>query len=250
MVLHLGHCALICLVMWATWMVMGVGIWLCYVVAVAAKKRSGSKGKDSSPFPAGSKVVKLKPTAAFVAPGQKATGLAKSKVKDRFSSTAKTKVVKATDQLAGGSPLRTSMAINPLDKGQVAGAALTILGTKGSGQISKAVGNRVGQFVSAHTYEAAGRGLFNATGAGGKVKGAMTPFGKTLSSTKIGSAAEQSARIENLIAAAGKTAKIAGSSASRAAASATAKGGRGVQSVAAATAAAAAAKKVKKSKKK
>lgn len=127
----------------------------------------------------------------------------------------KTKVVKATDQLAGGSPLGTSIAVNPLNKGQVTGAASTVVGSKGSGKIAKKVGEKVGGFVSGHSFDAASRGLSGATGMGGKIKTVTTPFGKTVAGTKVGSAAEQSARIENLYAAAAKTSTIAGTTAAK-----------------------------------
>ena len=83
----------------------------------------------------------VKPTAAITKPGQKATGLAKSTVKDRFASTAKTPVrgnISGLSMRGSGTPLGTSMAINPLSKKQIVNAALsaTVLG-RGAGFAAK-----------------------------------------------------------------------------------------------------------------
>ena len=81
----------------------------------------------------------VKPTAAITKPGQKATGLAKSSTPNRFASTAKTPVKKATSGFAGsGTPLGASMGVNPLSKGQIAGAALTVAGGKALPSVIKA----------------------------------------------------------------------------------------------------------------
>ena len=81
-----------------------------------------------------------KPTEAVTKRGQKATGLAKSKSSDRFSSTAKTKVKGATSGFAGsGTPLGTSMGVNPLNKSQIAGAVLAATGT---GSIGKSIAKK------------------------------------------------------------------------------------------------------------
>jgi hypothetical protein len=75
------------------------------------------------------KESKKKPTEAFTTKGTAAKGLAKSKAKNRFSSDAKTKVKSATDAFAGsGTPLSTSMGINPMSKGQIAGAVGSAVG--------------------------------------------------------------------------------------------------------------------------
>jgi hypothetical protein len=96
-----------------------------------------------NPTPAQIKALKdskgVKPTAAITKPGQKATGLAKSTVKDRFASTAKTPVKKPTSGFAGsGTPLGASMGVNPLNKGQIAGALLTAAGGKATPRVIKA----------------------------------------------------------------------------------------------------------------
>ena len=64
---------------------------------------------------------------------------------------------------------------------------------------AKAVVKKVGSVVGEAAFGAASKGLEKATGAGGKVKTVMTPMGKTLGSTSIGSPAQQGARIENLL---------------------------------------------------
>lgn len=192
---------------------------VCFATMAAKKKSTdGNRGINKDGKIVGFTPVKAKPTEAITAPGQKATGLAKPSTKDRFASTAKTPVVNnpsGATLRGSGTPLGTSIAINPLNKSQMANAALTILGTKGSGQVTKAVTGKVGKFVSEHTFSSAARGLESATGQGGKIKNVMTPFGKTVAGTKVGSAAEQSSRIENLFAAADKTARIAGASAAK-----------------------------------
>lgn len=167
-----------------------------------------------NPTPAQIKALKnskgVKPTAAITKPGQKATGLAKSTVKDRFASTAKTPVKKATSGFAGsGTPLGASMGVNPLNKGQIATAALTAVALPGSGQVKYYIGDKVAGKVATAAFKASTKG-FGASGAGGKVKNVMTPFGKTLGSTSIGSAGQQSARMGNLEIAKAKEAFSAG----------------------------------------
>ena len=60
------------------------------------------------PTPAQLKALKdskgVKPTAAITKPGQKVTGLAKSTVKDRFASTAKTPVKNNVSDVFGNRP--------------------------------------------------------------------------------------------------------------------------------------------------
>ena len=92
-----------------------------------ASKKSPNDGKGTkAQIDALKKAGARKPTEAVTKRGQKATGLAKSKSSDRFSSTAKTKVKGATSGFAGsGTPLGTSMGVNPLNKSQIAGALLT-----------------------------------------------------------------------------------------------------------------------------
>jgi hypothetical protein len=96
------------------------------------------------------KEFKYKPTEAFTTKGTAAKGLATSKAKNRFSSNAKTKVKSATDAFAGsGTPLSTSMGINPISKGQVAGAVGSAVGGAVVGKaIGKAVTGPVSNVIS------------------------------------------------------------------------------------------------------
>jgi hypothetical protein len=106
-----------------------------------ASKKSPNDGKGTkAQLAALSKSKGMKPTEAVTKRGQKATGLAKSKSSDRFSSTAKTKVKGATSGFAGsGTPLGASMGANPLNKGQIAGALSTAVG---GGSIGKFIANK------------------------------------------------------------------------------------------------------------
>jgi hypothetical protein len=63
---------------------------------------------------------------------------------------------------------------------------------------AKGVGKYVGNLSTQAALQQNMKGLTNASGMGGKVSTTQTPFGPTLRSTKIGSAAEQSARVNNL----------------------------------------------------
>ena len=67
---------------------------------------------------------------------------------------------------------------------------------------TKLAAQKAGKYVGKKAYEEAlkqnMKGLTNATGAGGKVSKTQTPMGPTLRSTKIGSPAEQAARVDNL----------------------------------------------------
>jgi hypothetical protein len=102
-----------------------------------AVKKSPNDGKGTkAQLAALSKSKGMKPTEAVTKRGQKATGLAKSKSSDRFSSTAKTKVKGATSGFAGsGTPLGASMGVNPLNKKQIMNAAIAATGV---GAVSRA----------------------------------------------------------------------------------------------------------------
>lgn len=91
--------------------------------------------KDPSTWPKSS----AKPTEAFTTKGTAAKDLAKSKADNRFSSNAKTKVKGATDAFAGsGTPLGTFIGVNPMSKGQIAGAVGSAVG---GAMASKAIVN-------------------------------------------------------------------------------------------------------------
>jgi hypothetical protein len=152
-----------------------------------------------------------KPTEAITNKGQKATGLAHPTTTDRFSSTAKTKL--STGPFANsGNP--NSKQFN-ITKGNVANAALTVftapasVGKSGIGPVTSAVVKKVEKYIGNKAFPVLAKGL-EASGAGGKLYGALTPEGVALASTRIGTAAQQSARMENLITgAASKSGRIA-----------------------------------------
>lgn len=143
-----------------------------------------------------------KPTEAITAPGQRATGLAKSTVKgNRFSSTAKTPVYKAQQGLRGtGTPLATSLGYKPT-KTNIANAALTATMLPGSGQVAnwaaKKVAGRVGGATADATWNVAARGL-GSISRGGKVSKTFTPMGPTLKSTRIMNPKQTSAALNAL----------------------------------------------------
>lgn len=165
------------------------------------------------PTPAQLKALKdskgVKPTAAFTKTGQKATGLApRTPAPDGKRTPIRTNI-SGLSMRGSGTPLGTSMGINPLNKGQIANAALTAVALPGSGQVRNYLGAKAGTRVTEAAFKASTKG-FEASGAGGKVKNVMTPFGRTLGSTSIGSAGQQSARMGNLEIAKAKEAARAG----------------------------------------
>ena len=140
-----------------------------------------------------------RPTEAITRPGQKAKGLAKSTTTNRFSSTAKTKL--STGPFANsGNP--NSKQFN-VTKGNVANAALTIaasplsVGKGAIGPVTSAVVKKVQKYVGGKALPVLSQGL-NKSGAGGRLYGALTPEGVALSSTRIGTSAQQGARMGNL----------------------------------------------------
>ena len=140
-----------------------------------------------------------RPTEAITRPGQKAKGLAKSTSTDRFSSTAKTKL--STGPFANsGNP--NSKQFN-VTKGNVANAALTVVAAPASvgrgaiGPVTSAVVKKVQKYVGGKALPVLSQGL-NKSGAGGRLYGALTPEGVALASTRIGTAAQQGARMGNL----------------------------------------------------
>jgi hypothetical protein len=152
----------------------------------------------------------VKPTAAITKPGQKATGLAKSSVPDRFASTATTPVKKAGSGFAGSSgSLGSSLGVSKITKTNVANAAFAATLLPGSGQVTRYVAGKAGGVVANAALKASTKG-FGASGAGGKIKNVMTPMGPTIASTSIGSAGQQSARMNNLLTGKVKEATSAG----------------------------------------
>jgi hypothetical protein len=173
------------------------------------KNRATTKDKPKSSSPSAAQIAALKgptstrkATEAITAPGQKATGLAKSTVKgNRFSSTAKTPVYKAQQGLRGtGGSLTSALGYKPT-KSNIVNAALTVTALPGSGQVSKYVAGKIAGKVAGPTgdatWTAASKGI-SAMKGGGRVYKASTPFGKTLGSTKIMNAGQKAASMTGL----------------------------------------------------
>ena len=150
-----------------------------------------------------------KPTEAIVAPGQKAKGLGKSTKDNRFESNAKTPVKQAGKGFAGSGGT-TASGFKNITKGDVANALLAVTALPGSGQVKAAVAKTVGKKITSIGEKVLLGPLAKATGAGGKVSKTMTPFGPTLRSTNIGSAAQKAARMGGLAKAEGNKAASIG----------------------------------------
>jgi len=149
----------------------------------------------------------VKSTAAITKPGQKAKGLAP---RTPAPAGKRTPIKNAGSGFAGsGMPLGASLGVSKITKGNVANAALAVTLLPGSGQVTRYVAGKAGGKVAQAAFKASTKG-FGASGAGGKIKDVMTPFGKTIASTSIGSAGQQSARMGNLEIAKAKEAARAG----------------------------------------
>lgn len=193
---------------------------------MAAKKKTSNNSGPLRGMTASGKEIKwneptkYKATEAITAKGQKAKGLVPSNQKNRFSSTAKTPVSdvkKGTWSLRGtGTPLGTSLAIQPINKQRIASTLLVAAGgvtSKGSGVVTKAVTKKlVGRYGGAAAegaaegaFVSAAKGIKGMSG-GGKIKTANTPFGMTLRSTKIMNPAQKSAAQTGLLTRAGNIA--------------------------------------------
>jgi hypothetical protein len=123
------------------------------------------------------------------------------------ASTARTK--KEDDaRIAGFAKSRNEQARGYSQMGKI------VLGNAAAGAVlgkaANYLGAKAGTRVTEAAFKASTKG-FGASGAGGKVKNVMTPMGKTLGSTSIGSSAQQSARMGNLETAKIKEAVSAGS---------------------------------------
>jgi hypothetical protein len=103
-----------------------------------------------------------------------------------------------------GAP-KSQKAYNALNTAGRVAAETVALGAGGAALIrgatrlgAKAAGRYVGNLSMESAMGQNMKGLKGATGMGGKVSTTQTPMGPTLRSTKVGSPAEQSARIGNL----------------------------------------------------
>jgi hypothetical protein len=89
------------------------------------------------------------------------------------------------------------MGINPVNKGQIANAALTAVALPGSGQVRKYLAAKAGGRVTEAAFSASTKG-FGSSGMGGRIYTAGGLEGKVIASTKVGSAAEGAAKMNNL----------------------------------------------------
>jgi hypothetical protein len=112
------------------------------------------------------------PTEAITQKGQKSTGLAKPTVKDRFSSTAKTPVYQSTTGLRGsGTPLGTSIGINPLNKGRIVNTlAIAAAGGSASRAIVKPITKKVVSQAAKETAKKAASSAQKAANAATKAR--------------------------------------------------------------------------------
>jgi len=179
--------------------------------------RDGGGGKKKS---AGPKLPTLKPgpkpTAKVGKPTKQSAAdkTATAKANKNPQYTGKNVPVKQAGKgFAGsGSPLGTSLKLSqPTKASNVAKALLAITFTPSSGQFSRWAAGKVGGMADDAAFRAASKGL-SASGKGGKVSRTMTPMGPNLRSTRIGTEAQQAARMANLTAnaerIAGRTGRI------------------------------------------
>ena len=212
-----------------------------------AKQSSSPKPNPKREVAAGAPMVKgvvwggVKPTAAFTAPGQKATGLAKGGPSIPSMSGKGSKGAFAG---SGASVAQSLARSEPTKPSNVMNALLTVTALPGSGQVARAISKKVGS-VTAESSLATYRGLGKA-GEGGKVvKSALrsTSSPKVVTQTAVGSEAQQAARMTNLLRGAYKQSGRAGNMAAVTTSRALAKVGQTVRNVEAAGVAAVVAKK-------
>jgi len=126
-------------------------------------------------------------------------------VKTTSLPAPKTPVKQAGSGFAGSGGTLASGFKKPT-AGDIVNSALTITAAPGAAGIGaagvRALAKRAGERAFTRTADAAYtanmKGLFTATGEGGRVSRTMTPMGPSLRSTRIGSEAQQAARINNL----------------------------------------------------
>lgn len=158
------------------------------------------------------KTVKLPPLKPGPAPTAKvgkpknqteADKAATAKANKNPQFTGKNVPVKQAGKGFAGSSGTYASGFKNITKGDILNATLAVTSMPGSGQVraavAKTIGKKVGQLADTSAFKAASKGLASATGAGGKVTRTVTPFGPTLRSTRIGSSAQQAARVENLL---------------------------------------------------
>lgn len=131
-----------------------------------------------------------KPTEAIVAKGQKATGLAKSNVPDRFSmkDAGKKSGVSASDQKAYNVLNRIAKEVTI---GAISAGAGAVAGSVVKSAVTK-VGMRYAGAGADAAYDVAAKGI-STMSTGGKIRNVTTPMGKTIASSKIMSKGQVSA---------------------------------------------------------
>lgn len=180
---------------------------LCYLCNMA-------KGKDDKKYtPAQIMALKSsigpRATEAFTRPGQKPSSLAPSRRDGKGLMAPLSKNVPTSQK-----------AFDALNTAGRVAAESVILGAGGAAAIrgatrlaAKGLGGYVGRISTESALNQNMKGLWNASGMGGKVSRTQTPFGPTLRSTAVGTEAQQAARIGNLTVGAEKKAVGTGSGA-------------------------------------
>ena len=169
-------------------------------------------GNPKNEVAAGAPMIKgvvwggVKPTAAVTAKGQKAVGLAKGG--PRIPSMSG-KGDKGAFAGTGASVAQSLSRSEPTKPSNIINAALAVTALPGKGQIAKAISKYVGS-TTAESSLATYRGL-GKSGMGGKLKMSETVTGKQLTSSAVGSEAQQASRMMNLYKGAYKQSGRAGS---------------------------------------
>ncbi len=183
---------------------------------MAAKKKMSAQEQWDAAVKAGG-IRPLKQPVQESVSSKGATVPAKGAVKTTSLPAPKTPVKQAGSGFAGSGGTLASGFKKPTAK-DIVNSALTITAAPGAAGVGaagvRALAKRAGEKAFTRTanasYTANMKGLFTATGEGGKVSRTMTPMGPSLRSTRIGSEAQQAARINNLEVAAIRKATRAG----------------------------------------
>lgn len=170
---------------------------------MAAKKKATAQEQWDAAVKAGA-IRPLKQPVAESISSKGATTSGKG-VKTTSLPAPKTPVKQAGSGFAGSGGTLASGFKKPTAK-DIVNSALTITAAPGAAGVGaagvRALAKRAGEKAFTRTanasYTANMKGLFTATGEGGKVSRTMTPMGPSLRSTRIGSEAQQAARINNL----------------------------------------------------
>jgi hypothetical protein len=181
---------------------------------------------------------KQRPTEAFTNVGQTPRDLAQSQFENRFATDAQTPVYNAYDKysLRGMQTPYENFDLRPSNIAETSLMAISapITGSMASSPMDRAAsyfGGKLGSMSAEAQFAASTAKGFDASGAGGKIKDVMTPFGKTVSSTGIGTTAQQAARMGNLTTMKAKEAISGGTIFANQLASAMMKAGRTVRAI-------------------